>query len=185
MPIPSLIGIIGGFIGAISGLLALWDRWKNRKPRLYLLAPYNFSCNDAFTKRPIRLFYIRIANSSKKPAFLYIETMSIEVNSSGIWHKMEILKTDSKTPLETDFSESQKVCFGLRDMKYINRFDETVVDYDSPLCGLVPLAFQSNTIHKIEKIKMKIKDCHLNSYTMVVDLANQQRKHDPDYKPSN
>jgi hypothetical protein len=185
MVIPSLIGLIGGLVGALSGLLALWDRWKNRKPRFILFAPYNFTGQDAETRRRVLFVYLRIANLSKNRAFLYLETMSVEIKSSGKWHKAVVGNTDSKTPFETDFPEFDKVRFGLHDVKFINRFDETIVDCDAPLCGYIPLIYKDEDIIHPEGIRIKVKDCHLKSYTMEVDFAEQQRKHDPDYQPKN
>lgn len=177
--------VAGGavLIGVIGGIWSLWDRWRNRKPNLTLFAPYHFSCRDAKTSWPILMILARISNSSKQNAFLYLETMGIEVYSKGKWHKLQRLEIDQKTPLETDFSESEKVRFGLNDVKYLNRFGDTIVSYDKPLCGYIPAARENEAVfNEIDKIRINIKDCRFKLYKLEVDLKEQRKRHDPTYR---
>lgn len=170
-------------VGVIGGIWSLWDRIINRKPILKLFTPYYFSCKDGVSMQPVLMILVRISNSSQKSAFLYLETMSIEVMSNGKWYKTKRLNTEQTTPLKTDFSEAEKVRFGINDVKYLNRFGCTVVSYDNPLSGYVPVAHEEESVlTNIDKIRIKVTDCHFKSYEMEVDLKEQQRNYDPDYQ---
>lgn len=177
--------IIGGIVtltGLIGGIWSLYDRWCNRKPDLMLFTPYYFTCKDATTHQPCLMILARISNSSKQNAFLYLETMGIEIFSKGKWHKLLRLETDRDTPLITDFIDSEKVRFGVNDVKYLNRFGELMVSYDKPISGYIPATHKDGSLFdKIDRIRISIKDSHFRLYRLEVDLKEQRIKHDPDY----
>jgi len=189
MELKSIISIfthIAVIVGVIGGIWSLWDRWDNRTPNLSLFNPYNFSCNEAKTNRPVLMILVMISNSSKQNAFLYLMTMDIEGYSGEKWHKLQILDTDSTTPLETDLSDSDKVRFGVNDVKYLYKFGDCIVRYDKPLIGYIPVTHKNESVlQKIQKLRINVKGCNFNLYKLEVDLKEQRKKHDPSYSCAN
>lgn len=182
----SILAAVTIIIGVIGGIWSLFDKWENRRPNLSLFAPYTFTCRDAKSNRPHLFILAMISNSSKQNAFLYLMTMDIEGYSGEKWHKLQRADTDSATPLETDLSDSDKVRFGVNDVKYLNKFGDCIVRYDKPLTGYIPVNHENESVLKgIEKLRINVKDCQFRLYTLEVDLKEQRRKHDPTYQPEN
>lgn len=169
-------------LGVIGGIWSLYDRFD--KPTLTLFAPYTITCRDAKLNQPCLLILAMISNSSKQNTFLYLMTMDIEGYSGGKWHKLQYLDTDSTTPLETDLSDSDKVKFGVNDIKYLYKFGDCIVRYDKPLIGYIPVSHENESVLKnIDKLRINIKDCQFRLHTLEVDFKEQRRKHDPTYLP--
>ena len=178
--------IIGGTVilsGLIGGIWSLCDKWRDRKPRLILFVPHYFTCEDAQSRTPCLMLLARISNSSKQSTFLYLETLGVEIYSEGTWLKLQRLETDQKTSLITDFSDAEKVRFGLNDVKYLNRFGESLVTDNKPVSGYIAAARTDEAVFgQIDKVRISVKDCLLRSYRLEVDLEKQRREHDPTYR---
>ena len=78
-----LVGqIVGGIIlvtGLIGGIWSLWDRWEDRKPRLELFVPEQYTGTDTGANQRFLAILVRISNSSTKNAYLCPETMAVKV----------------------------------------------------------------------------------------------------------
>ena len=172
-----LIGVILGLIGIAGGYLTLIDKWKNRKPKLNLFVPYNWSGVDTGANKRFLNLYLRISNSSNKSAFLYLETLYVEVKINGKWFPTEFFEVELKG---TDFPEAEKERFGIGKVEFLKRFNENVVTYDKPLCGYISVTCNKDSIFEssIEAIKVEVYDCHERRYILHVDL-NKQLEKDP------
>jgi hypothetical protein len=162
-------------LGILGGLLSLRDRWQNRKPHLQLFAPYLFWGTDVANKRRFLFLYLRIANSSQKNAYLYLETMSVMLKINGIWYRTYFSDQEIK---RTDFSDAEKLHFGIGKARVINRFEDNIITFDKPLCGYVILGHANDAIFDgaIEKVKIEVEDCHHEKSALYADLEEQLKK---------
>ena len=100
-------GLIGGTIGTVAGVLALIDRWRDRHPRLHLFAPHNFYCKMPSSGTEIWNILVRFSNTSRCAAYLYIETLAVDIKRHGRFHKARTLISEFGAEVQTDFSESE------------------------------------------------------------------------------
>lgn len=159
-------------LGLIGGVWALYDKWKNRKPKLYLFVPYNWSGVDSGSKIRFLCIYLKISNVSSRSAFIYFETISISLLIDNHWYVTYFIDADIK---QTDLSDAAKRHYGIDKAKVLNRFGENIVTYDTPLCGYVIVGHQDGAIFtkSIEKIRIEVEDCHRKKYTLYADLKKQ------------
>lgn len=175
-------GIVGGIVGAVAGVLALWDRWKHRHPRLLLFAPYSFSGVDIGNGRKCLNVLCRLSNSSQKAAFIYLETMKVELAKAGNWHVVQRVDFPKGQTPKTDFSSSEKIHFGVDDVPYFSRFGTSVISRDNPFSGyLCVISDQEDILQNPTKLRISIRDCHFKEHIVKVDFA-EQKKQDP-HKP--
>jgi hypothetical protein len=172
-----LAGVILSVLGVFGGLLSLCDKWKNRKPNLELFAPYQWSGIDTGAQKRFSCLYLRIANSSRKSAYLYLETMSVMVKINGEWYTTYFIDQEIK---QTDFPEAEKLRFGLGKAHFLNRFEDNIITFDKPLCGYVVLGHDNDAIfnNDIDEIKIEVEDCHREKYKLRANLK-EQSKRDP------
>ncbi len=172
-----------GIIGGIAGLMALYDRWCDRKPQLRIFAPYNFTGIDAQTENPVLSIFLRISNSSRASAFLYLETMSVELFYDGSWVRTKRLDPKPGALASTDLPEEQQVAFGITEAPFLTKFGATLVTIDNPLCGYVVVSHSDRRILSgFSRIRVAVNDCHLHNHCVTIDLQEQKRKHDPNGK---
>ena len=176
-----IIGGTAGIIGCIAGLLALYDRFWHRKPRLSIFAPYHFSGRDAVSGQPIYAIFLRIANNAKESAFLYLETMAVEIYSGNQWHKARRLEIEpSIKEITTDLPEHQQVTFGLAEAPFLSKFGSTLITFEQPLCGYIVVGYPDlKVLRGISKIKISVEDCHSHLHSTIIDLRRQSLR-DPD-----
>lgn len=175
----SILGFVGGIIGVIAGLWALYDRFKNRNPKIKVFAPYQWTANDGATEKLMLFVYFRFSNISQTPTYLFLETLKTEIyyTESQKWESIQGIKllTDK---VKTDFSAEKISEYGIEKAKYLNVFDDCLVKYSEPLCGY--LLFQIKN-EKYSKLKGEILDSRHKKINFEVDFV-KQKKHDPNYK---
>ena len=180
---PTIVGSLV-ILGVIGGIWSLWDRWKNRKPRLELFVPQYSTGIDAKSERCGLFLLVRISNSSQKNAYILPETISVEIEKNGKWYKTPVAWIPKKEFLETDFSEHEKVIHGVEEVQLLKRFESPVISYDYPLTRYIVATHNNDSVLKtMDKIRIKIRDCHMKLYDMCVDFEEQQKKYDPDFQP--
>lgn len=172
-----LVALILSILGIIGGLLSLYDKWENRKPNLELFVPYNWSGVDTSNQKSFLCLYLRIANTSHKSAYLYLETMSVMLKINGVWYTTYFIDQEVK---QTDFPDAEKQRFGLGKAHFLNRFEDNIITFDKPLCGYVVLGHDNDAIfnNKINEVKIEAEDCHGVKHEVHVDLG-EQLKRDP------
>ena len=183
MSVHAWIGAIGGTVGIASAIVHLRDWWVNRRPRLELFAPYQGSGVDTGLNKRFVFTVIRVSNTSRATAFLYLETLSAELRYRGQWVKATMLELPTSVEhLRTDLPEPLQRHFGLDALKPLRRFASVVVAYDSPLSGLLLLDPDSDEVCQgFDAIRLVVKDCHLKAHVLKVDLDEQRWKHDPTF----
>jgi len=177
-------GLLGGLAGIISLIVTMWALWMNRSPSLHLFAPHYFVGLDAKSRVPVLNVLLRISNASERSAFLYLETMSVEMDYDGKWVQMLRLETDPDKPIQTDFSDSKALTFGLKHCRYLPRFGNPVISRDNPLSGFIALAGDSSIKDLKWPLRMRLKvfDCHFVKHVLEVNFTTQRERFDPDYK---
>lgn len=179
-----LIGIIGGLIGSITGIWALIDRYKNRKPKLKVFAPFIWKGNDSVTNELIWFVFFRIANLSQASTFLYFETAKIDVFDEKLntWENVQIIKVP-EDKFKTDFLDPYKSKFGMDHPRFLDGiYLDCSVKFGAPLCGY--LAFKCQT-SQFNKLTMQIRDFKLDNrrkFKFLIDFSKQKSKFDPTYK---
>jgi hypothetical protein len=172
----STVGLIGGIVGIIASLWTFYDRFKNRKPKIKVFAPYQWNANDTITGQLTLFIFFRFSNISQTPTYLYLETLKTEIyySDSQKWESIQNIKllTDK---VQTDFSEAKKNEFGIEKAKYLNVFDDCFVKYSEPLCGYLLFQIRSD---KYTKLKGEIIDSRHKKIDFEIDFA-KQKKLDP------
>lgn len=170
-------------VGCIAGLLAFYDRYRNRRAKLRAFAPYYWHSVDANTQMPILAIYFRFANFSKANGFIYLETSQLELYFGKEWHKTVRLDLDTKKPISTDFPRAKQVAMGLTEAAFLSKFTDGAIAYDKPLCGY--LAFSSPdaaVLSGFTKLRYTVRDCHFNMHVFEIDIAKQKKRFDPAYE---
>jgi hypothetical protein len=122
---------------------------------------------------------IRVSNTSNADAVLYFETMSVELKWKGIWHKVMVLFPDPGWTPGTDFDESQKVTFGIDEVKWLTRYENQAITRNTPLLRYMAVtADDRDLLRHCDCIKVQVRDCYRKMHTMVVDFS-EQKKLDP------
>ena len=166
-----------GLIGGLAGLVALIDRWRDRRPHLHLFAPYYFSCFPSSTPlsgTSICNIFVRISNTSKCAAYLYLETLSVDLKKDGIFHKTKRLDVEFGANVATDFSQPEKIRLGIGRVPWLSRFDDTTITREKPLSGYVAVTTNDDAVVRDpEGIRLCIRDCQMKEHVMEVDLRKQ------------
>ena len=172
----STVGLIGGLVGIIASLWAFYDRFKNRKPKIKVFAPYQWTASDAQTGQHTLFVYFRFSNISQTPTYLFLETLKTEIyySESQQWENIQNLKLLTNK-VQTDFSEAKKNEFGIEKAKYLNVFDDCIVRYSEPLCGYLFFRIKNE---KYTKLKGEIMDSRHKKIYFYIDFA-KQKKLDP------
>lgn len=162
-------GIIGGIIGIITGLWTLFDRLKNSKPQIKIFIPFSFKSNDAITHDYLLHLYIRFSNLTQVPAFIFLETLEVELYSdeSKKWHKAQRL-TLINEKITTDFSKEMEKMLGVNIAKTLSVFDETLIMFNKPLSGYLTFKVENR---KYSKIKGTVKDSRHKRLKIKSDLV--------------
>ena len=183
MSLHAWIGTIGGGLGIASIMLHLVGWWINRKPRLRLFAPYQWSGVDTGLKKRIANIVVRVSNNSRAAAFLYLETMSAELRYAGRWVKARRLEPPASVKrVKTDFPEGLRQRFGLDDITPLRRFESPLITYERPLSGLLILDPDSEEVARgFDAVRLIVKDCHLKQHVLVAYFDEQCRRHDPTF----
>ncbi len=169
------IALIGAVTGLSAFALTLYKHFYNRKPRLRLFAPWLFTCSSSpQTIEPNQLrVLVRISNLSSRIAFLYFETMDIQLIKNGRSTKALLLEQSTEFAT-TDFGLRDKVLWGTDSVRLISRFDELSIPYDSPLVGYICLTTEDKELLiNPDKIKFEVRDCHWNKHILEVDFKEQ------------
>ena len=141
-------------------------------------------CFDVGAKKRFLAMLTRISNLSQKNAYLLSETLSVEIEKGGRWYKTEIAWVPNKEYITTDFTETQKVIFGVEEIKLLKRFEAPIITYDQPLTRYIVVTHKDEDIlEHIDAVRIQIRDCHKKLYKMEVNLKEQRKKYDPDYHP--
>ena len=177
-----IIGLVGGIVGAILGGWGLYDRYEQRRPKLAVFIPYHWAGKDQETG-DIYILYLRISNISQAPAYLYMETLKIEIFENNKWQKAQVLHLPSNRPLVTDLPTGWASTVGIFDAKPINRFTDGLVTYDKPLCGylFVKSPFKKSD-PKLSKVRVSVFDSYLKKkhpHIIDVDISEQINSYDP------
>lgn len=172
----AIIGVIGGTIGAIAGGWTIYDRFKNRKPNIKVLAPYQWEANNQPSNEKVLFVYFRFSNLSQSPTYIFLETLFAELYNptNKKWEKIIRTQEPKEKPV-TDFSEHEKNLFGINRAKFLNVFDDCSIKYGEPLCGY--LNFFSET-EKYTKLRIKVLDSRHKLLQFEIDFG-KQKKHDP------
>lgn len=175
-----IIGGITGIIGCIAGLVALYDKFWQRRPRLTIFAPFHFTGLESGSHRPVLNVFLRIANKTQASTFLYLETMVVKVFFQGQWHKTCRLDMKPEIVPKTDLPEWQSVVFGVGEASYLSKFGNSFVTFEHPLCGYIIVTHDNRDIlRKCSKLRISIEDCHSRLHTMTIDFEKQSLR-DPD-----
>ena len=100
-----LIGILGGVAGLVALLVQGYTLWQKRKPALVLFVPYHFTGDEAQSNQRILFALIRLANTSERPAHLYLETLRAEVRYKGRWYQMSVPSFAPQAQMQFDLPE--------------------------------------------------------------------------------
>ncbi len=175
--ISTIIGICGGIIGLIGGCISIYEIWKNRKPKLKLFAPFYWFGQDTKATSTLSIL-IRISNASKKSAFLYFETISVEIKKDDIWAKGKVLTVMSDTII-CDLPNETQVLYGINKVAYLNSFTDAIIEHNNPLTKYIAIGgLDKEYLLKPEGIRIIVEDCHHKIYTLKVDdFVKQKIKH--------
>lgn len=170
--ISAIIGLIGGLIGIVAGLWALWDRFQNRIPNIKVFSPYQFTSNEAETGRLLFSAFFRFSNLSQTPTYLFFETLKTEFyyNELNEWKYARNLRP-LKEKIETDLSFEDSFLMGINKAQNLDAFNDSVVKYSEPLCGY--LTFQIDSI-KFTKIRGEILDSRHKKIKFEIDFERQE-----------
>lgn len=184
-----LVGIIAGLVGVVGGWITLYDKWRNRKPKLSLWVPYNWTGEDIGAQKRFLALYLRISNTSNKEAYLYLETMSVSLKIKNNWYRVYLSDLPYEGIKETDFPERELRHFGIGKVKFLNRFEDNIVTFEKPLCGYVVVGYKDDSIfnESIDMIRLEVEDCHRKKHILYTDLEKQLesdpfRKYEEDLK---
>ncbi len=172
----SIVGFVGGTIGIIAGLWALWDRYKNRIPRIKVFAPYQWTSIDPITKKNILAVFFRFSNVSQTPTYLFLETLKVEIYNTNLrmWEKAKSLKLMTEK-IQTDFFEEKKCIYGITKAKCLDVFNENFVRFGEPLCGYLFFTVEDKNYCKL---KGEVLDSRHKIIKFKIDFADQ-KKYDP------
>lgn len=174
-------GLLGGIAGVVSLVIVLTDLWINRKPDLELFAPFAFHARYT-DSGPVGLHvFVRISNSSRKDAFVYLETLAAEIKSKGNWYKAQLPITDPDKPIVVpNFTEFTVDRFGLKWARYFNRFKDNVITMEHPLSGYIAITHgDSNIMTNAEAIRLSFRDCHMHQYSLEANFEEQRERYGP------
>jgi hypothetical protein len=140
-----------------------------------LFAPYNWSGLDTGPGKKIVCFVVRLSNGSRAPAFLYLETMSVELRYAGNWVKTEWCEPPASVQhLRTDFPEELRTLLGVDVLKPLRRFQDLHVTYAAPVSGLLILRPDGDEACRgFDAIRVTVKDCHLKPHVLTADVTEQ------------
>lgn len=175
--ISTIVAISGGIIGLIGGCISIYEIWTNRKPKLQLFAPFYWQGQD--TKAGLTLsILIRISNSTKKSAFLYFETISVEIKKNDIWVKGKVLTVMSDT-ITCDLPIETQVLYGINKVAYLNSFTDAIIERNNPLTKYIAIGgLDKEYLLNPEGVRIIVEDCHHKKYTLKVeDFVIQKIKH--------
>ncbi len=177
--VSAVIGLVGGFIGATSGALALWDRWRHRRPQLRLSIPSAFRVQNGNLTTLCTL--LRISNNRRVAAPLYVETMKPYVRSNRKWHEVKINmmsvagKPGARPP---GMDDTQAWLSGIEEVSGLKRFTDNIVEFDRPLTGYLALVSPDvSLLESADAVKFLIEDCHGKTLTLQANLPRGERVH--------
>ncbi len=179
--IPTIIAIVGGAIGAIGGTLALWDRWRHRRPQLKLSIPAAFQIEES--NRSLLCILLRIANNRRSVATLYLETLKASVRSDRTWFEVEVhTMTVAGRPgaRPPGMNDNETWLCGIEEVEGLKRYTDNTIDYDHPLTGYLALVTPScEVLHSADSVRFKIEDCHGRSLTVETKLPDHSLQRTP------
>jgi hypothetical protein len=173
-----------GIIVALSlGVIQVVEWWNNREPKLELFVPQFSTGRDPNSNILALNMLVRISNSHAKNAYLFPETMSIEVKNNSTWHKTHIAWISDRTYLVfADISPYEQTVWGMNEVPILKRFENAVISYDNPLSRYITIVHENESVlQNVDGIRIQVRDCHMKLYKMEVDLA-EQSKYDPERK---
>lgn len=177
----SIISPWTGFLGGLAGLLVLglelFRLWRDRKPRLRLFTPDWFVGFDAVHKKPVLNVLLRISNSSSRIAFLYLETMQVEIQILREWKQREVLETSHVEKISTDFPKEKGAALGLSHIGYLNRWKAPAVSSEAPLSGYVAMDYDAGwKACDLSGIRINVEDCHRRKHRLSAKLGKEENK---------
>lgn len=173
-----LIGILGGLAGVLALVIQGYTMWRNRLPKLVMFVS-NVITGELNNQRHLILM-IRIANTSERPAYMYLETLYAEVLFNGRWHHAPTLIFPPGAKLHFDLSAEHQQQSGVKEIKFIEKFEDALITLDRPYSRYLPLAPQKVThLEQVTRLRIKLKDCNLHEHVVEADLP----KHGPAKSP--
>ncbi len=174
--IANWVGLIGGISGLVALGLQLYELQKNRKPQLKLFIPYHFTGTQHETKYRTLFLLLRISNSTNADAFLYLETLRVELLYKGIWYQVTTL--DIGEEIQTDFPEVIQHLSGVKYVKGFNKFKSPAISRNNPFSTYLPVTFPDMAvIENAEEVRITVKDCHLEKYTLQSKIILNDPQH--------
>jgi hypothetical protein len=167
--------------------IQIYEWYKNRQPKLELFIPQYSTGRDPNSNTIVLNMLVRISNSRVKNAYLFPETMSVEVKNNGTWYKTQIEWIPNITYLTfADITPHQQTIWGMNEVPVLKRFENPVIKYDNPLSRYITVTHKKSesVLKNPSDIRIKVRDCHMQLYTMEVDLS-KQKKYDPDREMQN
>jgi len=173
----TMIGICGGIVGLIGGCISICEIWTNRKPKLKLFAPFYWHGQNTKTGLVLSIL-LRISNSTKKSAFLYFETISVEIKKNNIWTKGQVLTVMSDT-IACDLPIEDQAIYGISKVAYLNSFTDAVIERNNPLTRYIAIGgLDKECLLNPEGVRITVEDCYHKVYTLSVDsFVKQKNKH--------
>ncbi len=176
----------GSIAALILTVTQLCDWWENREPKLKLFVPYTFTGRSTLNDTLALLILARISNSHAKNAYLFPETMSVQVRSNNIWYITPLAWVTGGDFLVSDLPKNEEVSSGVNEIPILKRFENPIITYDNPLSRYIAVTHENESVLKnITDIRIEVEDCHKKLYEMEVNLVEQQRVHDPNYRHKN
>jgi hypothetical protein len=174
-----IVSNIGIITALFLGIIQITEWWNNRKPNLELFIPQFSTGRDSNSNILALNMLVRISNSRVTNAYIFPETMSIEIKSNGTWHKTQIAWIPDKTHLVfADISRYEQTMWGMNEVPILKRFENPVITYYTPLSRYITVTHEENesVLKNPTDIRIKVRDCHMELYTLDVNLSEQQKK---------
>lgn len=173
-------------VGAIAGLIVagiqISNWYENREPKLELFIPQFSTGRDPNSNTLVLNMLVRISNSHAKNAYIFPETMSVEVKKNGTWYKTQIVWIPDTYLTFADIPPYQQNIWGMNEVPVLKRFENPVITYANPLSRYITVTHKNESVlENPTDIRIEVRDCHMKLYKMEVDLS-KQKKYDPDNK---
>jgi hypothetical protein len=167
--IADIIGILGGVTGLVALAVQGYTMWQNRRPKLVM-----FISNvliGYLNKQPNLIVLIRLANTSTRPAFMYLDTLYAEVLCNGRWHPAPALIFPPGAKMNFDLPAESQQRSGVHAIKPLEIFEDALITLDHPYSRLIPLNPQGvSHLEKVTRLRIKLKDSSLHEHQVEADF---------------
>jgi hypothetical protein len=175
MTTSDLIGILGGVAGILALVNQGYTMWQNRLPKLVMFIPFAIIGDQAKERHLILL--VRLANTSERPANMYLETLHSEVFSDGQWHHAPIVIFAANAKISFDLPPEIQRQSGVKDIKFFEIFDNALITLDHPYSRYLVLSPKNVPIlEKVERLRIKLRDCNLHEHVVEAEVQRDRKK---------